>query len=202
MDSNQKNQEIVLAERPSGKPTKSTFGINDIDMPQLKDDEVLLKTLYISVDPGMRGFMDKGDDDAAGKKFEIDKPISSRSVAQVVESKNDDFKKGTIVHGRLDWQKYQAMKPDELERVDPDLAPIATAVSILGVTGLTSYFGMLKIGKPQKGETIVVSGAAGAVGSVASQIAKLQGCRVVGTAGSDKKVDYLEQDLGIDKGIN
>ncbi len=191
-----------MGERPSGVPDKSTFGVHDIDMPEVKDGEVLLKSLYVSVDPGMRGFMDKGDDDAAGTKFEINKPITSRTVAQVIESKNDDFPTGTIVHSRLAWQKYQTVNTGELQKVDPDLAPISTAVSILGVTGLAAYFGMLKIGDPQKGETAVISGAAGAVGSVAGQIAKLKGCRVIGIAGSDEKIDYLEQELGLDKGIN
>lgn len=198
----QTNKEILFAERPSGVPTKSTFRLQNVEMPQIEDNGVLLKALYVSVDPGMRGFMDKGDDDAAGIKFELNKPITSRTVAQVVESKNKDFPKGSLVHGRLAWKKYQAAQTGKLEKIDPDLAPISTAVSILGVTGLAAYFGMLKIGKPQKGETVVVSGAAGAVGSVAAQIAKLNGCKAVGIAGSDKKINYLEQELGLDKGIN
>ena len=202
MQSQQKNKEIVLAEHPKGVPTENTFRINDIPMPDLKEGQVLLKSLYVSVDPGMRGFMDEGKDDAAGLKFEIDKPITSRSVAQVIESKNDNFPTGTIVHGRLAWQQYQAFETDELQKVDPDLGPISTAVSMLGVPGLAAYFGMKKIGKPQKGETVVVSGAAGAVGSMAVQIAKIHGCRVIGIAGSDKKIDYLENELGIDKGVN
>lgn len=202
MKKEENNKEIVLAEHPSGKPTKSTFGINDIEIPKAKGKEVLLKSLYVSVDPGMRGFMDKGDDDAAGNKFELNKPITSRTVAKVVESDNDDFPKGTIVHGRFPWQKYFCDSVENLEKVDPDLAPISTAVSILGVPGLAAYFGMLKIGKPQKGETVVVSGAAGAVGSVAGQVAKIQGCKVIGIAGSDEKIDYLKNDLGLDAGIN
>jgi|AntDeeMinimDraft_5_1070356.scaffolds.fasta_scaffold00255_1 hypothetical protein len=202
MKSQKQNQEIVLAEHPSGVPTKSTFGVQDIEMPKLSGNQVLLKGLYVSVDPGMRGFMDKGDDDAAGNKFELNKPITSRSVAQVVESETDDFPKGTIVHGRLPWQKYMVIKTDGLEKVDPDLAPISTSVSILGIPGLAAYFGMLNIGNPQNGETVVVSGAAGSVGSVASQIAKLHDCHVVGIAGSDEKIEYLENELGLDKGIN
>ena len=202
MKTQRNNQEIVLAAHPTGIPTKATFGFNDIEMPVLKRREVLLKSLFISVDPGMRGFMDKGEDDAAGLKFELNKPITSRAVAQVIESNNDDFPIGTIVHGRLAWQKYQAFDPRELEIVNPDLAPIATAVSILGVPGLAAYFGMEKIGKPRKGETVVVSGAAGAVGSIAVQLAKFHECRVLGIAGSDHKIDYLEKELGIDKGIN
>ena len=202
METQKKNKEIVLAEHPIGVPTKATFKFNDIEMPDLKKGQVLLKSLFISVDPGMRGFMDKGEDDAAGLKFELNKPITSRTVAQVIESEHDNFPKGTIVHGRLAWQKYQAFDPGALEIVDPNLAPIATSVSIMGVTGLAAYFGIEKIGIPQKGETVVVSGAAGAVGSIAVQLAKFHGCRVVGIAGSDQKIDYLENELGIDKGIN
>ncbi len=202
MQTQEKNKEIVLAEHPKGVPTKKTFRVNDIDMPKLEQGQVLLKSLYVSVDPGMRGFMDKGDADAAGQKFALNKPITSRSVAQIIESKNNDFPKGTIVHGRLAWQKYQAFDTGDLEKVDPDLASISTSVSILGVTGLAAYFGMMKIGMPKKGETVVVSGAAGSVGSTAVQIAKIKGCRVIGIAGSDKKIDYLENELGIDKGVN
>jgi len=195
------NQQIVLAEHPSDTPTKNTFGFNNIEIPQIGKGQVLLKSLYISVDPGMRGFMDKGEDDAAGLKFELNKPITSRSVAQVIESKHEDFPKGTIVHARLAWKKYQLGETDHLEKVNPDLAPISTAVSILGIPGLAAYFGMEKIGKPKKAETVVVSGAAGAVGSVAVQLAKFHECNVIGIAGSDAKIEFLEKDLGIDKGI-
>ncbi|WP_201526064.1 MULTISPECIES: NADP-dependent oxidoreductase [Psychrobacter] len=200
--SKQQNQEIVLAKHPEGAVTKDTFKFNDIDMPTCKDGEVLLKSIYVSVDPGMRGFMDKGDSDNAGKKFKLNEAITSRTVAQVIDSDNDDFKKGDIVHGRFAWKKYQSVSADDLEKVDPDLAPISTAVSMLGVTGLAAYFGMLKIGQPKQGETVVVSGAAGSVGSIASQIARIKGCKVIGIAGSPKKIDYLENDLGLDKGIN
>ena len=199
---NNQNKEIILARHPKGVPTKDTFKIKDIAMPNLKDGEVLLRTIYVSVDPGMRGFMDKGDDDAAGTKFKINEAITSRSVAEVIESKSDKFKKGSIVHGRMAWKKYQAMATDALEKVNPSLAPISTAVSLLGVPGLAAYFGMLKIGELKKGETVVVSGAAGAVGSIAVQIAKIKGCRVIGIAGSKAKIDYLEKELGVDKGIN
>ena len=198
----EKNQEIVLAKYPSGAVTEDTFKFNTIDMPQCQDNEVLIKSLYVSVDPGMRGFMDKGDDDAAGNKFKLNKPITSRTVAQVIDSRNKDFEKGDIVHGRFAWQKYQSVNTEHIEKVDPTLAPIATAVSMLGIPGLAAYFGMINIGQPKKGETVVVSGAAGAVGSIAAQIARIKGCRVVGIAGSPQKTDYLEQDLGLDKCIN
>ncbi|MGV8815880.1 MAG: NADP-dependent oxidoreductase [Gelidibacter sp.] len=198
----QQNMEIVLAEHPKGVPTENTFKSSAIDMPILKDGEVLLKSLYVSVDPGMRGFMDKGEDDAAGVKFKIGKPITSRTVAQVIESKSGNFKKGTIVHGRLAWQKYQTSSTDALEKVDPSLAPISTAVGLLGIPGLAAYFGIINVGLLKKGETVVVSGAAGAVGSIAVQIAKIKGCKVIGIAGSEAKIAYLENELGIDQGIN
>ena len=196
------NQTILFAERPSGIPTESTFEMKDIEMPELKDGEVLLKTLYVSVDAGMRGFMDKGKHDDIGMKYKIGEPITSRSVAEVVESKSDDFSKGDIVHGRLAWQKYQAMDSKKLEIVDPSLGEISTSVSILGVPGLAAYFGLLKIGEIKKGQTVVVSGAAGGVGNVAVQIAKIKGCKVVGIAGSEEKLEYLQKDLGADKAIN
>ena len=198
----EQNQEIVLAKHPSGAVQADTFKFNDIDMPTCKNNEVLIKSLYVSVDPGMRGFMDKGVDDAAGNKFKLNKPITSRTVAQVIDSKHNNFKKGDIVHGRFAWQKYQTVSTDHIEKVDPTLAPISTAVSMLGIPGLAAYFGMLNIGQPKKGETVVVSGAAGAVGSIAAQIARIKGCRVIGIAGSPEKIDYLENNLGLDKGIN
>ncbi|MDE4453823.1 NADP-dependent oxidoreductase [Psychrobacter sp. DAB_AL62B] len=198
----EQNQEIVLANHPSGIPTTDTFKINDIDMPTLKEGEVLLKSIYVSVDPGMRGFMNKGTDDAAGSKFQLNKPITSRTVAQVIESSDDNFMVGDIVHGRFAWQKYQTVNIADIEKVDPTLAPISTAVSMLGIPGLSAYFGMLNIGQPKKGETVVVSGAAGSVGSIAAQIAKIKDCKVIGIAGSAQKIAFLENDLGLDKGIN
>lgn len=196
------NQEIVLAKHPEGVPSKETFKINDIDMPKANKGEVLIKSIYVSVDPGMRGFMDKGDDDAAGDKFALNKPITSRTVAQIISSDSSDFEKGDIVHGRFAWQKYQNVSADDIEKVDPDLAPISTAVSMLGVPGLAAYFGILDIAQLKATDAVVVSGAAGSVGSIAAQIARIKGCKVVGIAGSAKKIDYLENDLGLAKGIN
>lgn len=202
MENLPQNKEIILASRPKGIPDKSNFNLRNIAIPEIKKGEVLLKAIYVSVDPGMRGFMNKGEDDARGNKYELNKPITSRSVAQVLKSKSEDFSKGDIVYGRLDWKIIQAFEASKLEKVNPDLAPVSTALSILGVTGLAAYFGLEKIGKPKKGETVIVSGAAGAVGSVAAQIAKIAGCKVIGIAGSDEKIDYLENDLNLDKGIN
>ena len=206
MNSSQQNQQIVLAEHPSGVPTLDTFNIEDITMPTMQaDDEVdkvIIKSLYVSVDPGMRGFMDEGHDDAAGNKFQLNQPITSRSVAQVIDSQDANFKAGDIVHGRFAWQRYQSVSSKDIEKVDATLAPISTAVSMLGVPGLAAYFGLLEVGDIEAGETVVVSGAAGSVGSIASQIAKIKGCKVIGIAGSDQKIAYLKNELGVDKAIN
>lgn len=196
------NKEIVLAEYPEGVPNKNTFQIKSIETDKINEGEVLLKTLYISVDPGMRGFMKKGNDDAIGNKYALNQAISSRGVAQILESKSNDFKKGDLVSGRLKWQKYQSGNANELTKVNPNLKPISASITLYGIPGLSAYFGLLKIGQPKKGETVLVSGAAGGVGSIVVQIAKLKGCKVVGIAGSQKKIDFLEKELGIDKGIN
>lgn len=196
------NKEIVLAEYPEGVPNDNTFQIKSIETDKINEGEVLLKTLYISVDPGMRGFMKKGNDDAIGNKYALNQAITSRGVAQVLESKSNDFKKGDLVSGRLKWQKYQSANANELTKVNPNLKPISASITLYGIPGLSAYFGLLKIGQPKKGETVLVSGAAGGVGSIVVQIAKLKGCKVVGIAGSQKKIDFLENELGIDKGIN
>lgn len=201
-DSIEQNKEIVLASHPTGVPNQDTFKINAIPMPTLNAGEVIIKSIYVSVDPGMRGFMDKGDDDAAGNKFELNKPITSRTVAQIIASRDNTFKTGDIVHGRFAWQKYQNVSTSNIEIVDPELAPISTAVSMLGVPGLAAYFGILDVGQLKATDTVVVSGAAGSVGSIAAQIAKAKGCTVIGIAGSVRKIDYLENELGLDKGIN
>jgi len=200
MTDQQTNSVIELAERPSGKPDKSTFRFREIEIPKLQNGDVLLKSLYISVDPYMRGRM--RDVESYVEPFELNEPINGGVVAEVVESKSSGFSVGDIVQAQLEWKKYQTADPQNLQPVDPDLAPISTALSTLGMTGLTAYFGLLDIGEPEEGETVVISGAAGAVGNVACQIAKIKGCRVVGTAGSDQKIKYLENELNIDKGIN
>jgi NADPH-dependent curcumin reductase CurA len=200
MSDEQTNRVIELAERPQGVPTKNTFRFNDIAVPEPKEKEVLLKSIYVSVDPYMRGRM--RDVKSYVEPFAVDEPITGGIVAEVLESNNKAFSAGDIVQGQLEWKKYQTVEPKELQQIDPDLAPTSTALSTLGMTGRTAYFGWLEIGEPEQGETVVVSGAAGAVGSVVAQIAKIKGCRVVGTAGSDEKIDYLENELGVDKAIN
>ncbi len=193
-------QQIQLAKRPKGKPVSEDFRFVDVPMPELDKGEILVKTLYLSVDPYMRGRM--VDAKSYVEPFKLDEVISGGVVGEVVESKSDKFSKGDIVTGMLGWQEYSAASDKEVRKVDPSLAPVTTALGILGLTGLTAYFGMLDIGNPKEGETVVVSGAAGAVGSVAGQIARIKGARVVGIAGSDEKTGYLLTELGFDAAIN
>jgi hypothetical protein len=199
------NRKIILASRPSGMPTVDNFKIVDAEIPQPAEGEVLVKTLYLSVDPYMRGRMREGKSYVA--PFELNEAITGGVVGEVVESRSGNFQAGDIVTGRLGWQLYSVATgeqgtPAALTKIDPALAPVTTALGILGMPGLTAYFGLLDIGHPVAGETVVVSGAAGAVGMVVCQLAKLKGCRVVGIAGSDEKNTYLTGELGVDATIN
>ncbi|GAA4436191.1 NADP-dependent oxidoreductase [Pontibacter saemangeumensis] len=195
-----KNKTIILKSRPNGVPTKNNFQFTETPMPELQQGEVLLKALYISVDPYMRGRMSDAKSYVA--PYEVGKPILGGVVAEVVESKQESFRKGAVVVGTLPWQQYTIHDVRGLHAVDPEVAPLSYHLGILGMPGQTAYFGLLHIGQPKPGETVVVSGAAGAVGTVVGQIAKLKGCRVVGIAGSDEKVSYLKNELGFDEAIN
>jgi len=194
------NKEIRFASRPAGMPSAETFQFVETDLPQPGDGEVLLRTLYISVDPYLRGRMRPGRSYVA--PFEVGDVISSGAVAEVVESRAPQFQKGDVVTGMMGWRLFNVAKASELRKIDPQLAPVTTSLGVLGMPGLTAYFGLLDIGAPKEGETVVVSGAAGAVGTTVCQIAKLKGCRAVGIAGSDEKNRYLEQELGVDATIN
>ena len=194
------NKEIRFASRPAGMPSAENFQFVETDLPELGDAEVLLRTLYISVDPYLRGRMRPGRSYVA--PFAVGDVISSGAVAEVVESRAPQFQKGDIVTGMMGWRLFNVAKAPELRKIDPQLAPVTTSLGVLGMPGLTAYFGLLDIGAPKEGETVVVSGAAGAVGTTVCQVAKLKGCRAVGIAGSDEKNRYLEQELGVDATIN
>lgn len=193
-------QEIHLANRPVGLPTMTAFDFVEKAIPVLEENEVLVRTLYLSVDPYMRGRMI--DAKSYIPPFKLNEVITGGAVGEVIDSKSDAFKRGDVVTGNLNWAEYTAASEKAIRKIDPALAPITTHLGILGMPGLTAYFGLLDIGKPQKGETVVVSGAAGAVGSVVGQIAKLKGARVVGIAGTDEKIDYLISELGFDAAVN
>lgn len=193
-------KEIQLANRPEGTPSNEDFAFIEKEIGSPGEGEVLVKTLYLSVDPYMRGRM--RDVKSYVAPFKLDEAISGGVLAEVIESNSELLKKGDIVNGTLDWAQYSIVKAEKVQKVDPTIAPITTRLGILGLTGLTAYFGLLDIGKPQSGETVVVSGAAGAVGSIVGQIAKLKGARAVGIAGSQDKIDYLINELGFDAAVN
>lgn len=199
-DAIMKNKQIILASRPTGRPAMDNFSVVDAEVPQPKDGEVLVRTRYLSVDPYMRGRM--SDRKSYVDPFTVNEVMNGGVVGEVIESRSDSFKPGDIVTGQLPWQLYSLAKAGELRKVDPKLAPVTTALGVLGMPGLTAYFGLVDIGKPREGETVVVSGAAGAVGMTVCQIAKIKGCRVVGIAGSDEKNEYLEHELWVDRTIN
>ena len=181
-------------------PTADNFKIIDAEMPQPGEGEVLIRTLYLSVDPYMRGRM--SDRKSYVPPFALNEVIDGGVVGEVIESRSPAFQSGDSVIGQLGWALYSTAKDSALRKIDPRLAPMTTALGVLGMPGLTAYFGLLDIGQPQADETVVVSGAAGAVGTVVCQIAKIKGCRVVGIAGSDEKNQYLENELWVDETIN
>lgn len=194
-------QTILLKNRPKGSPTLSDFEFVKEDTKLTpKEGEILLDTVYVSVDPYLRGRMSDAKSYAA--PFELNKPIYSGVVAKVTASKNDNFKEGEFVMGMLDWKTQQVSSGKGLMKVDGEKAPLSAYLGILGMTGLTAYLGLTQIGKPKAGETLIVSGAAGAVGSVVGQIAKNLGLTVIGIAGTDEKVDLLKSKFGFDAAIN
>lgn len=193
-------KQITLQSRPLGMPTLQNFKIENSTLDPIQDGEVLLKGLYYSVDPYMRGRMNEAKSYVA--PFKINEALEGGVVATIVESKSDTFKVGDTVVGRFPWKEMFVSKDDVLQKVDTNIPELSYYLSILGMTGLTAYFGLMDICKPKAGETVVVSGAAGAVGMVVGQIAKLQGCRVVGIAGTDEKAKTLLDDFGFDQVIN
>ncbi|HSN09736.1 MAG TPA: NADP-dependent oxidoreductase [Hanamia sp.] len=193
-------QQIVLASRPKGMPTKDQFRTETVTLPGLQEGEVLVKALYFSVDPYMRGRMN--DAKSYAPPYKIDEPIMGGAIGEIVETKSGNFQHGDVVQGFLPWATETVQKAETLQKIDVNLAPAPYYLGILGMPGLTAYFGLLHIGKPKSGETVVISGAAGAVGIVVGQIAKLKGCRVVGIAGSDEKIKMLKDEFGFDEVIN
>lgn len=193
-------QQIVLASRPKGMPDAHTFRFDEATLPELKDGDVLVEPTYFSVDPYMRGRMN--DAKSYIPPFQVGQPLSGGAVAKVLESKADGFAAGDLVTGSLPWATQAVVPAAGLKKIDASLAPASYYLGVLGMPGLTAYFGLLDIGNPQPGETVVVSGAAGAVGIIVGQIAKIKGCRVVGIAGSDDKVALLKEQFGFDEVVN
>lgn len=194
------NRKILLESRPKGMPDESNFKLVEDQIPEIKDGEVLIKTLYLSVDPYMRGRMSEAKSYA--KPYEVGEPFKGGIVGKVIDSKNEKYQAGEYVEGFLDWAEYNVSDGSMIRRLNPELAPVSTNLHVLGMPGLTAYFGLLHIGQPKEGETVVISGASGAVGTIVGQIAKLKGCRVVGIAGGEDKCSFLTKELGFDAAIN
>lgn len=194
------NRKFTLASRPVGMPKQSDFKLVEAPVLQPNAGEMLVKSLYISVDPYMRGRMNDAKSYAA--PVEIGGVMVGGVVGEIIVSNDPRFAVGDIVQGEFGWQEYTISNGKGVRKVDPAIAPVSTALGVLGMPGLTAYFGLLDIGKPKAGETVLVSGAAGAVGGIVGQIAKIKGCRVVGIAGDDAKVRYLVDELGFDAAFN
>jgi len=193
------NRQVILAARPVGMPKADDFKVEAGPVPEPGEGEVLVQNLWMSVDPYMRGRM--SDRKSYAPSFEVGKPMEGRAIGRVVKSKHPTLKAGAAVSSMLGWREYFVSKGDGLNAVDPSL-PLSAYLGVLGIPGFTGWYGLKMIGKPKSGETLVVSGAAGATGSLVVQIGKILGCRVVGTAGTDDKCAYLTRELGADAAIN
>jgi NADPH-dependent curcumin reductase CurA len=187
---------VVLASRPVGEPKSSDFRIEDYAPPTPGEGEVLLRTIWLSLDPYMRGRM--SDAASYATPVPVGGVMEGGTVSEVIASNNPGFAKGDIVLSRAGWQTHALSDGKALRKIDPKLAPISTAVGVLGMPGMTAYTGLLEIGKPQAGETVVVAAASGAVGSAVGQIARIKGARAVGIAGGKDKCDYVKKELGFD----
>jgi NADPH-dependent curcumin reductase len=187
---------IVLASRPVGEPKASDFRLEEFPVPQPGPGQMLLRTKWLSLDPYMRGRM--SDAPSYAKPVGVDEVIEAGTVSEVAASNNDKYRKGDIVLSRAGWQTHVVSDGSGLRKLDPAVAPVQTALGVLGMPGMTAYTGLLQIGAPKAGETVVVSAASGAVGSAVGQIARIKGARAVGIAGGPDKCRYVRQELGFD----
>ncbi len=192
------NQQILVAELPKDKLEESHFTLRDSPIPEPNDGEILVKTRYLSLDAANRAWMQGATYKAPVVAGEV---MHGMTLSEVVESKHADFSPGDIVECQSGWQQFAVHKPNEIGKIAVR-ASLSNHLSVFGISGLTAYFGLLKCGRPEKGETLVVSAAAGAAGNFVGQIGKIKGCRVVGIAGSDEKCAWLTGDLGFDAAIN
>src|SRR5215207_4071997 len=188
-------RQVLLRRRPVGLPTVDDFEIVDVGTPQVGDGDVLRRTIYLSLDPYMRGRM--SDEASYAASVGIGQPMVGHTVSRVIESRNPAFAAGDFVTGYDGWREAAVSNGLDLRKLDPSL-PISSAIGVLGMPGLTAYVGLLDIGQPKPGETVVVSAASGAVGAIVGQIAKIKGCRVVGIAGGKDKCEYAVNELGFD----
>ncbi|HLR17411.1 MAG TPA: NADP-dependent oxidoreductase [Alcanivoracaceae bacterium] len=194
------HKQIYLAAHPQGMPSAEHLVMREVETPSPKEGEVLVKTVYLSLDPYMRGRMNPGKSYAAA--VNLGEVMTGGTVGQVVESRSSQYKKGDWVLCVNGWQEYGCHDEKAVRRLDPEQAPVSTAVGVLGMPGFTAYAGLLEIGQPQPGETVLVSAASGAVGQVVGQIARIKGCRVVGIAGADDKCEHVVSAYGFDACVN
>jgi len=194
------NKQILLKTRPVGEPKESDFTLTETPIPEPGEGEVLTRTIYLSLDPYMRGLIRGGESYAA--PVELNSVIVGGTVSQVIKSNHPQFQARDFVLNNNGWQIYAVSKGETLRKIDPNQAPLSYSLGVLGMPGLTAYAALLDIGQPKESETVVVSAASGAVGAVAGQIAKIKGAKVIGIVGSDEKRDYIVKELGFDAGIN
>src|SRR5262245_26390321 len=191
-----KNRQVLLASRPQGEPSPDNFRLAEAEAPRPGPGQMLLRTLYLSLDPYMRGRMNAGRSYA--RPVEVGEVMEGRAVAEVLESNLPGYQPGDTVFAPTGWQEYALSDGKEARKLDPALGPVTYALGVLGMPGLTAYAGLLTVGQPRPGETVVVAAASGAVGSLVGQVARIKGCRAVGLAGGEKKCRYVTDELGFD----
>lgn len=198
--SDKTSHQIILVSRPQGEPAPENFQHVETEVPAPAEGQILLRTKYLSLDPYMRGRMSEAR--SYVPPFKIGEPLGGQTVSEVVISNHPDYKQGDVVLAFSGWQEYEVSDGKGLQKLDPGVAPVSTALGVLGMPGLTAYAGLLTIGEPKAGETLVVAAAAGPVGSAVGQIGRIKGCRVVGVAGGSEKARYLTSELGFDAGLD
>lgn len=196
-----RNAQVILVARPTGSIGPEHFEVRATPVPEPQDGELLVRNIYSSVEPYLRVLMSR--DMLYAKKFELHAPLPARVVGEVVRSRHRGYKEGDHVYAMLHWEEYSLVRGgDSVRHVDPTLAPLSAYVGVLGPSGLTAYIGMLELGEPKAGDSAYVSAAAGAVGHLAGQLARLRGARVIGSVGSDEKVDFVTRELGFEGAFN
>ena len=194
------NKQLLLRKRPLGLPNKDTWELVETNIPQPKDGEILVQCEYVSLDPAMRGWINAGKSYIA--PVELNDVMRAGGVGRIIESNHPDFKAGEYVYGQTGIQQYIVTEGKGWHKVDPSLAPLPMYLGTLGMPGMTAYFGILEVGELKEGDAVLVSGAAGAVGSIVGQIAKIKNCKVIGIAGGTDKCKYIVDELGFDGAID
>jgi NADPH-dependent curcumin reductase CurA len=195
-----KSRQVLLAARPTGTPGPSDFRLVEVDVPEPRSGEILVRNIYMSVDPYMRGRMNEKQTYAMA--WQVGQPADGRAVGEVTRSLHPGFPVGALVVSNMAWREHFVSSGEGVQVIDGNVAPPSAFLGVLGVPGFTGWYGLKEIGRPKAGETLVVSGAAGATGSLVVQAGKILGCRVVGTAGTDEKCAWLVKELGADAAIN